>query len=77
MIDEIKKIKNEDINLKLRTLNLIRWIAIFGQFAAVIIAYFYLMLVAYSLLLHLPDTWVLAGHLDDGASFWMMDHPYG
>ena len=41
LIEQIKKIKDEDINLKLRTLNLIRWIAIFGQFAAVIIAYFY------------------------------------
>ena len=32
---------DEEINLKLRTLNLIHWTAIFGQFSAVIIAYFY------------------------------------
>ena len=32
---------DEEINLKLRTLNLIHWTAIFGQFSAVIVGYFY------------------------------------
>ena len=32
---------DEEINLKLRTLNLIHWTAIFGQFTAVVIGYFY------------------------------------
>jgi len=42
LTDLIKQSFDEEINLKLRTLNLIHWTAIFGQFFAVIIAYFYL-----------------------------------
>lgn len=41
MTDLLKQSFDEEINLKLRTLNLIHWTAIFGQFFAVIIAYFY------------------------------------
>ncbi len=41
MSDLLKQTFDEEINLKLRTLNLIHWTAIFGQFFAVIIAYFY------------------------------------
>ena len=41
LIEQIKKIKDEDINLKLRTLNLIRWIAIFGQLISINAVYFY------------------------------------
>ena len=37
--------QNEDINLRLRTLNLIRWIAVLGQFSAVVIAFFYFQIV--------------------------------
>ncbi len=38
-------LQNEDINLRLRTLNLIRWIAVLGQFSAVVIAFFYFQIV--------------------------------
>jgi two-component system sensor histidine kinase RegB len=41
LTDLLKQSFDEEINLKLRTLNLIHWTAIFGQFFAVIIAYFY------------------------------------
>ena len=41
MTDLLKQSFDEEINLKLRTLNLIHWTAIFGQFLAVVIAYFY------------------------------------
>ena len=41
MTDLLKQSFDEEINLKLRTLNLIHWTAIFGQFFAIIIAYFY------------------------------------
>ncbi len=41
MENPLKHIFEEDVNLKLRTLNLIHWTAIFGQFFSVIIAYFY------------------------------------
>ena len=41
MTNLLKQSFDEEINLKLRTLNLIHWTAIFGQFFAVIIAYFY------------------------------------
>ena len=41
MSDLLKQTFDEEINLKLRTLNLIHWTAIFGQFFSVIIAYFY------------------------------------
>ena len=37
----LKQSFDEEINLKLRTLNLIHWTAIFGQFFAIIVAYFY------------------------------------
>jgi two-component system sensor histidine kinase RegB len=39
--DLLKQTFDEEINLKLRTLNLIHWTAIFGQFFSVVIAYFY------------------------------------
>ena len=32
----------EEINLRLRTLTLIRWIAVFGQLGAIIISFYYL-----------------------------------
>ena len=35
----------EEINLRLRTLSLIRWVAILGQFGSVVIAYFYFEIV--------------------------------
>jgi len=38
----LKQSFDEEINLKLRTLNLIHWMAIFGQFSAVIVGYYYL-----------------------------------
>ena len=38
-------LQSEDINLRLRTLNLIRWIAVLGQFSAVVIAFFYFQIV--------------------------------
>ena len=41
MIDFLKEAVEQEENLKLRTLNLIRWIAIFGQLFAVLIAFFY------------------------------------
>ena len=41
MSDILKHSFDEEINLKLRTLNLIHWTAVFGQFTAVIIAFFY------------------------------------
>ena len=41
MIDYLKEAVEQEENLKLRTLNLIRWIAIFGQLFAVLIAFFY------------------------------------
>jgi two-component system sensor histidine kinase RegB len=41
LTDLLKQSFDEEINLKLRTLNLIHWTAIFGQFFAIIIAYFY------------------------------------
>ncbi len=41
MANLIKQSFDEEINLKLRTLNLIHWTAVFGQFFAVVIAYFY------------------------------------
>ena len=41
MSNLIKQSFDEEINLKLRTLNLIHWTAIFGQFSSVIIAFFY------------------------------------
>ncbi len=41
MIDYLKEAVEKEENLKLRTLNLIRWIAIFGQLFAVLIAFFF------------------------------------
>jgi len=41
LIDYLKETVEQEENLKLRTLNLIRWIAIFGQLFAVLIAFFY------------------------------------
>ena len=41
MIDFLKEAVEQEENLKLRTLNLIRWIAIFGQLFAVLIAFFF------------------------------------
>ncbi len=41
MSNPLKHLFEEEVNLKLRTLNLIHWTAIFGQFFSVIIAYFY------------------------------------
>ena len=41
MSNLLKQSFDEEINLKLRTLNLIHWTAIFGQFISVIIAFFY------------------------------------
>ena len=41
MIDYLKEAVEQEENLKLRTLNLIRWIAIFGQLFAVLIAFFF------------------------------------
>ena len=35
----------EEINLRLRTLSLIRWVAVLGQFGSVVIAYFYFEIV--------------------------------
>ena len=41
MSNLLKQSFDEEINLKLRTLNLIHWTAIFGQFFSVVIAFFY------------------------------------
>ena len=41
MSDYIKQVVEQEENLRLRTLNLIRWVAIFGQLFAVLIAFFY------------------------------------
>ena len=41
MIDYLKEAVEQEENLKLRPLNLIRWIAIFGQLFAVLIAFFF------------------------------------
>ena len=41
MSNLLKQSFDEEINLKLRTLNLIHWTAIFGQFISVVIAFFY------------------------------------
>ena len=45
MNNSLELSQNEDINLRLRTLNLIRWIAVLGQFSAVVIAFFYFQIV--------------------------------
>ena len=41
MTEYIKQVVDDGDNLRLRTLNLIRWVAIFGQLFAVLIAFFY------------------------------------
>ena len=41
MSNLLKQTFDEEINLKLRTLNLIHWTAIFGQFSAVIVGFFF------------------------------------
>ncbi len=45
MKNSLDLLQNEEINLRLRTLNLIRWTAILGQFLAVIVAFFYFQIV--------------------------------
>ena len=42
MIEKPVYNSEEEINLRLRTLTLIRWIAVFGQLGAIIISFYYL-----------------------------------